>query len=109
MIIENKYKEGEVVYERTHPTQKLVVGHYVNGVYYCKVYENPNRKELVYFERELSLDIKLKKTKSRSHSELTTSSIVPGFISSLIAAGINQLSKLFSTLSFLLSRKSKEV
>lgn len=53
MINESKYKKGDVVYERTHPTQKLVVGRYADRVYYCLAQENPNRRELVYFEREL--------------------------------------------------------
>lgn len=56
VISENKYKEGEVVYERTHPSQKLVIGRYADRVYYCKALENPTRKELVYFERELLPD-----------------------------------------------------
>jgi len=53
MINESKYKKGDVVYERTHPTQKLVVGRYADRVYYCLAQENPTRRELVYFEREL--------------------------------------------------------
>lgn len=56
MVIENKFKEGDVVYERTHPTQKLIIGRYADRVYYCKALENPTRKELVYFERELLPD-----------------------------------------------------
>lgn len=56
MNIENKFKEGDVVYERTHPSQKLVIGRYADRVYYCKAMENPTRKELVYFERELLPD-----------------------------------------------------
>lgn len=51
--MENKYKEGEVVKERIHPSQKLIVSRYADHVYYCKVEEYPNRKALVYFEREL--------------------------------------------------------
>lgn len=54
MIIENKYKEGDVVCDRTRPTQHLVVGRYADKVYYCKVQEDLRRKELVYFERELT-------------------------------------------------------
>lgn len=53
MIVENKYKEGQVVFERTHPTQKLIVDHIADRVYYCRVQENPKRKELVYLERDL--------------------------------------------------------
>jgi hypothetical protein len=53
MVIENKYKAGDVVYDRMRPLQKLVVRRYLNQIYYCKAQENANRKELVYFEREL--------------------------------------------------------
>ena len=54
--MENKYKTGEVVYERTNPYQKLIVSRYVDRVYYCKVQDAPKRKELVYFERELKAE-----------------------------------------------------
>jgi hypothetical protein len=53
---ENKFKNGEVVHERTNPSQKLIVSRYADRVYYCKVQDAPNRKELVYFERELIAD-----------------------------------------------------
>lgn len=52
-IVENKYKPGDVVYERIRPFQKLIVGRYAASLYYCKDGTNPKRKELVYFEREL--------------------------------------------------------
>jgi hypothetical protein len=55
-FIENKYKRGEVVFERTHPTQKLVVRRFADRVYYCLAQENSAQKELVYFERELIAD-----------------------------------------------------
>lgn len=51
--MENRFKEGEVVEERIRPGQKLVVSHFSKHVYYCKVQENQNRKELVYFESDL--------------------------------------------------------
>jgi hypothetical protein len=56
IVIENKFKEGEVVFERTHPARKLVIGHYTDNIYYCKAQENTTRNHLVYFERELLLD-----------------------------------------------------
>jgi len=56
LIMECKYKEDEVVYERIRPNQKLIVKGNVGKIYYCKVQEDPNRKELVYFERELMSD-----------------------------------------------------
>lgn len=51
--MENKFKEGQVVYAKTNPALKLVIRRYVDRIYYCKVQENPNQKEHVYFEREL--------------------------------------------------------
>lgn len=53
IIVEVKFKEGDEVYERIRPGQKLIVSHYFKGVYYCKVAENPNRKKLIYLENEL--------------------------------------------------------
>lgn len=52
--IENKFKQGDVVYERIRPSQRLVVGHYAANLYYCKDESNPKSKALVYFERELT-------------------------------------------------------
>jgi hypothetical protein len=52
-IMEIKFKEGDEVYERIRPDQKLIVSRFFGGVYYCKVVENPQRKELIYAEREL--------------------------------------------------------
>jgi len=51
--MENKYKKGDIVNERVRPSQKLIVSRLFNKIYYCKVHENPQRKELVFFEREL--------------------------------------------------------
>jgi len=48
-----KYKNGEVVFDRTRPMQKLIVTRYFSNLYYCKPTEAPNKKDLVYFEREL--------------------------------------------------------
>ena len=54
--MENKYKEGEIVYERIFSTKKLIVSRYVDRLYYCKALENLKLKESVYFERELMAD-----------------------------------------------------
>jgi hypothetical protein len=51
--MENKFKEGELVYARVNPTLILVIRRYVNRIYYCKIQADPSHKELVYFEREL--------------------------------------------------------
>jgi hypothetical protein len=53
--MEGKYKIGQIVYERIHPNQKLVISHYLNGLYYCRPVDgNQARKPLVYFEKELT-------------------------------------------------------
>ena len=49
----NKYKEGEVVYAKAYPTIKLIIRRYIARIYYCKIAETPQKKDLVYFEREL--------------------------------------------------------
>jgi len=49
----NKYKEGEIVYAKVNPGLKLVIRRYVDKIYYCKIQDEPARKELVYFEREI--------------------------------------------------------
>jgi hypothetical protein len=54
--MENKYKEGQVVYAKVDPGLKLVIRRYVDRIYYCKVQNDPTRKELVYFEREIEAD-----------------------------------------------------
>jgi len=51
--MENKFKIGEMVFERTFPAKKLIVSRFADKLYYCKTQENLKRKELVYFEREL--------------------------------------------------------
>lgn len=54
--MENKYLEGEEVYAKTNPSQKLIIRRYVDRIYYCIIKQDPTRKELVYFERELMSD-----------------------------------------------------
>ena len=51
--MENRYKEGEVVRVKVNPNKKLIVRRYVDRIYYCKIQEAPDHKDLVYFEREL--------------------------------------------------------
>jgi hypothetical protein len=51
-----KFKAGEIVMERIHPAQKLVVSYYLDKIYYCKAQEHRHCKDLVYFERELLPD-----------------------------------------------------
>lgn len=53
MTMENKYKAGEIVFDRIRPGQKLIVERFEDRVYYCKVMEAPHRKAIAYLEREL--------------------------------------------------------
>ncbi|UZR96763.1 hypothetical protein [Chondrinema litorale] len=51
--IDNKFKEGDVVFSKKDTSLKLIVRRYTKKIYYCKFPDEPNRKELVFFEREL--------------------------------------------------------
>ncbi len=54
--MENKYQVGQVVQAKAAPELKLVIRRYIDRIYYCKVKDNPTRRELVYFEREIEPD-----------------------------------------------------
>jgi hypothetical protein len=49
----NKYREGEFVFAKENPALKLIVRRYIDDIYYCRIPNEPDKKELVYFEREL--------------------------------------------------------
>ena len=53
IALKNKYEDGEVVFERIRPSQKLVISSFSNGLYYCKILGSRVKKAFVYFEREL--------------------------------------------------------
>jgi hypothetical protein len=57
--VQNKYNPGDVVYAKVDPTLKLIVRRYIDQIYFCKVQEDPERKELIYFERELVENLEL--------------------------------------------------
>jgi hypothetical protein len=50
---ENKYKAGDIVYAKENPGLKLVVRRYIDRIYYCRFPDEPDRKDLALFEREL--------------------------------------------------------
>jgi hypothetical protein len=50
---DNKFMEGSEVFAKANPTIALIVRRYLNKIYYCKVKEDPNQEEQVYFEREI--------------------------------------------------------
>jgi hypothetical protein len=52
----NKYKPGEIVYEKVRPSQKLIIEQYLDKIYYCKPVHAPHRKALAYLERDLVAD-----------------------------------------------------
>ena len=47
------FSEGQEVYAKIDPDQKLVVRRYLDRIYYCRVLDKPDHKDLVYFEREI--------------------------------------------------------
>lgn len=49
----NIFKAGEIVCAKVNPTLNLVIRRYIDRIYYCRIQEEPGKKELVYFEREL--------------------------------------------------------
>ncbi len=57
---ENKYTSGDIVYAKVNPKEKLVVRRYIDKIYYCKYHDEPDRKELPLFTRELVNNEELK-------------------------------------------------
>jgi len=55
--MENKYKKGEVVFAKVAPKLRLIVAAYKDRIYYCSIEDEPEKKHLAYFERELVGDI----------------------------------------------------
>lgn len=51
--MENKYKEGSIVFAPEDKMVKLKVSRYVDRMYYCTVCDVTPAEERVYFEREL--------------------------------------------------------
>lgn len=52
----NTYKAGDIVFAKAAPDIKLKVRRYVDRIYYCQIYDHPEKKEVVYFERELIIN-----------------------------------------------------
>lgn len=50
---ENRYIAGDTVCSKINPEVKLVVRRYVQKIYYCQFPNEPERKELVFFDRDL--------------------------------------------------------
>ncbi len=50
---EGKYKVGTTVFARAIPDELLIIRRFVANIYYCKLVDDSDATELVYFEREL--------------------------------------------------------
>ena len=55
MEIETKFKKNDIVYERVNPYSRLVVEHYTDGLYYCRLQGN-HKRQFAFQERELKAD-----------------------------------------------------
>jgi hypothetical protein len=53
-MMENKFGEGTTVYALAHPNDKLIVRRYIKRIYYCTAPDDPEQKDLVLYEREIT-------------------------------------------------------
>lgn len=51
--MDNRFKEGDLVYAIEAPHVRLQVRRYVSRIYYCTIIGHLHKKEKVYFDREL--------------------------------------------------------
>ena len=58
-MVPGKYKTGEIVYSKYDLTRKLIVRRFITRIYYCKLADAPEGKDLVFFERELINDAEI--------------------------------------------------
>lgn len=47
------FKIGQTVFTKVAPTVKVLVRKYYANIYYCTFADDPNKKELALFEREI--------------------------------------------------------
>ncbi len=52
-MLENIFPIGSEVFAKVNPDLKLTIRKYLKRIYYCTISNDPSRKELVYYEREL--------------------------------------------------------
>jgi hypothetical protein len=50
---DNIYPEGTPITAKVDPSLKLIITKYYQRIYYCNVVDQPEKKQLAYFEREL--------------------------------------------------------
>lgn len=48
-----KYKVGTTVFAKKIPNEALVIRRFVAKIYYCRLADDSDKDDLVYFEREL--------------------------------------------------------
>lgn len=53
IIPERKFEEGDIVYAKADPQVKMIVRRYVARIYYCRFADQPDKKELALFDREI--------------------------------------------------------
>ncbi len=53
LLFEHKYDDGDIVYAKVNPAEKLLVRRYIDRIYFCRHIPDLDQKELAYFEREL--------------------------------------------------------
>ncbi|WP_242121664.1 hypothetical protein [Aestuariivivens sediminicola] len=53
--MKNLFKTGDIVSTKVNPKKPLKVRLFARKVYYCDVYNHPEEKEEVYFEREIEI------------------------------------------------------
>lgn len=52
-ILDNRYIDGQQVYAKINPSQKLIIRRYYQRIYYCRGVDG-SEKEYAFFEREIS-------------------------------------------------------
>lgn len=50
---DQRYKVGEKVVAKAIPEVPLQIRRFVDRIYYCRLINDPDSRDLVYFEREL--------------------------------------------------------
>ncbi|MDB3906218.1 hypothetical protein N9355_01985 [Crocinitomicaceae bacterium] len=50
---EGKYKVGTTVFAKVIPDEPLIIRRFVAKIYYCRLADESDLNDLVYFEREL--------------------------------------------------------
>lgn len=50
---DHKFKAGDTVYAKVSLDLRLIVRRYISRIYYCRFVDEPDKKELALFEREL--------------------------------------------------------